>query len=225
MSVIVLASSKGGVGKSTIALVLAHALAHAGGSVALIDADPNSPMDAWAKLSGGNLPERFTLNVGVSEDSIIEKIDEASERDSFVIVDLEGSANMAVSYAIGRADLVLVPLQGSQLDANEAAKVIRLIEREARAYRRKIPYAAILSRTSFIKPRTAKHIESEIRGAGIDILPVEMTERDAFKALFSFGGTLYDLTSEEVSSPDKACANAEALAQAVIDHLRGLKDA
>ena len=223
MPVIVLASSKGGVGKSTTALTLSHALARGGASVTLIDADPNAPLEAWKNLSVDEIPERFTLETRVSENDIVDKIDAASERDVFTIVDLEGSANMAVSYAIGRADLVLIPMQGSQLDANEAAKVIRLIRRESKAFRRDIPFAAILSRTSFIKPRTARNIENDLREQGIPILPVEMNERDAFKALFSFGGTLYNLSDVEVSSPEKAIANAENLAQAVANHLRSLQ--
>lgn len=223
MPVIVLASSKGGVGKSTVALTLSHALAKGGASVTLIDADPNAPMETWRHLSSGQMPINFTLETMVGEENIIDKIDEASERDTFTIVDLEGSANMAVSYAIGRADLVLIPMQGSQLDANEAAKVIRLIRRESKAFKREIPFTAVLSRTSYIKPRTARNIESDLRKQGIPILPVEMNERDAFKALFSYGGTLYDLNDVEVSNPDKAIANAEDLARAVADHLRMLR--
>lgn len=222
MPVIVLASSKGGVGKSTTALTLSHALAKGGARVTLIDADPNAPLEAWKNLTEGHIPERFTLETQVNETDIVDRIDAASERDTFTIVDLEGSANMAVSYAIGRADLVLIPMQGSQLDANEAAKVIRLIRREAKMYRREIPYVAVLSRTSFIKPRTARNIEEDLRDQGIPILPVEMTERDAFKALFSFGGTLYDLTDAEVSNPEKAVVNAERLAEAVAQYLREL---
>ena len=220
MATIVFASSKGGVGKSTTALALSQALARAGAKISLLDADPNSPMQAWAALSDGMLPKNLHLSATVTEENILEEIDEASERSNFVIVDLEGSANMAVSYAIGRADLILIPMQGSQLDANEAAKVIRLIRREEKAYKRVIPYAAILTRTSYITPRTAKHIRSLIERAGITILPVEVMERDAFRAIFTFGGSLYDLSDEEVSNPRKAIENIEALAQCVIDHLR-----
>jgi chromosome partitioning protein len=224
MPVIVFASSKGGVGKSTTALALSHAIAKGGASVTLIDADPNAPMVAWEKLTGSRMPERFTLETKVNEEDIVDKIDAASDRDIFTIVDLEGSANMAVSYAIGRADLVLIPMQGSQLDANEAAKVIRLIKREAKAFRREIPFVAVLSRTSFIKPRTARNIENDLKQAGIPILPVEMNERDAFKAIFSFGGTLYDLTDAEVSNPSKAIVNVERLAHSVANYLRDLRD-
>ena len=62
MPVIVFASSKGGVGKSTTALTLSHALARGGASVTLIDADPNAPLEAWARLTGEDLPKNFHLD-------------------------------------------------------------------------------------------------------------------------------------------------------------------
>ena len=50
MPTIVFASPKGGVGKSTAAVLLATELASHGGSVTMIDADPNKPLSQWAKL-------------------------------------------------------------------------------------------------------------------------------------------------------------------------------
>ena len=220
MTTIVFASSKGGVGKSTTSMMLAQVLARAGAKVELIDADPNSPFSEWEKISKGTVPENFALRKEVTEDNILDEIDAADERANFVIVDLEGSANIAVSYAIGRADLVLLPLQGSKLDADEAAKVIRLITREERAYKRRIPYAAFFTRTSYIEPRTSKHIKRFMEDAGVEILGVKMNERDAYRAVFLFGGTLYDLTSEEVSQPEKAIENAEAFSRCVVERLK-----
>jgi len=225
MTTIVFASSKGGVGKSTTSMMLAQVLARAGAKVELIDADPNSPFSEWENITNGTMQENFSLRKEVTEDTILDEIDAASERANFVIVDLEGSANIAVGYAIGRADLVLLPVQGSKLDADEAAKVIRLISREERAYKRKIPYAAFFTRTSYIEPRTSKHIRKFIEDAGVEILSVAMNERDAYRAVFLFGGTLYDLTSEEVSQPEKAIENAEAFSQCVINRLKEPTDA
>ena len=45
----------------------------------------------------------------------------------FVIVDLEGTASLMVSNAIGMSDLVIIPIQGSSMDAKGGAKTIRLI--------------------------------------------------------------------------------------------------
>jgi chromosome partitioning protein len=50
MPTIVFASPKGGVGKSTAAVLLASELAAHGGTVTMIDADPNKPLSQWASL-------------------------------------------------------------------------------------------------------------------------------------------------------------------------------
>lgn len=219
MPIIVLASSKGGVGKTTIAMALAHVFANSKATTTLIDADPNAPMKAWADKSD-QLPPNLSLITGVGEDDMVETIDKAAETSAFVIIDLEGSANLAMAYALGRADLALIPIQGSQLDANEAGKVVRLIERQENHLKRAIPRAGIISRAPFIQPRTAKHIRTLIEQLGVQILEKQLHERDAFRAIFTYGGSLYDLTPEEVANPDKACANAEDVAQAVITYIR-----
>jgi chromosome partitioning protein len=40
-----------------------------------------------------------------------------------------------------------------------------------------------------------------------------MVERAAFRAIMQFGGTIYDLSANEVSKPDAAIKNAEAVAE------------
>jgi chromosome partitioning protein len=111
-----------------------------------------------------------------------------------VIVDLEGTASMAVTYAISRADLVIVPTQGSQLDAAEAAKAVKLIRQQERAFGRTIPYAILFTRTNAaIRPRTLQHIRDEFKNHNVPALRTPMHEREAFPAIFSFGGTLESL--------------------------------
>lgn len=221
MPVIVFANSKGGVGKSTSAVVLAQVLARRGASVSLIDADPNQPLSAWIARDPDRLPGRLRLVSQVTENSITDAIDNAAEESAFVIVDLEGSANLAVSYAIGRADLVLVPMQGSQLDADQASRVVGLIHREQKAFRRDIPFAVFFTRTNpAIRSKDLTHIQNDLDEAGIPRLPVEMTERAAFRAVMQLGGTIYDLSPKEASNPAAAIENAEAFARSVVEVLK-----
>lgn len=125
MPTIVFASPKGGVGKSTSAVVLASELAQTGAEVAVIDADPNRPVSKWGSLDGR--PANLSVVSNATEATVIDEIEAWSARVPFVVVDLEGTASMTVAYAISRADLVIIPVQGSQLDAAEAAKAIKLI--------------------------------------------------------------------------------------------------
>lgn len=124
MPTIAFASPKGGARKSTSAVILATELARKGAAVVVIDADPNRLVSAWAKRAGK--PDRLEVLANVTEETIIDEIEAAATRAPFVLVDLEGTASIRVAYAISRADLVIIPSQGSQLDASEAAKAIKL---------------------------------------------------------------------------------------------------
>jgi chromosome partitioning protein len=220
MPTVVFASPKGGTGKSTSAVVLATESALREAEVVVIDADLNRPVSTWASRPGR--PAALTVLSQAPEASIIDEIEAAAARVPFVIVDLEGTASMTVAYAISRADLVIVPTQGSQLDAVEAAKAIRLIRQQERAFGRRIPYTVLLTRTSSaIRPRTLQHIREEMARNEVPILGTQMHEREAFRAIFSFGGTLQGLSPGQVSGLDAAVKNAQALAAEVVSLLKG----
>ena len=157
----------------------------------------------------------------ISESTIIDEIESAAQKTTFVVVDLEGTASMMVAYAISRADLVIIPTQGSQLDAAEAAKAVKLIKQQEKAFHKKIPYAILFTRTSSaIRPRTLQHIQDEFRKHGVRAFQVQIHEREAYRALFSFGGTLSSLNPQQVSNLGAAIINARAFAGEVIGMLR-----
>ncbi len=218
MPVIVLASPKGGVGKSTTALVLGTTLAERGAKVTVIDADPNQPIVGWAVLPGR--PPSLDVVSCTSEKAIIPTIKAAAEKTPFVIVDLEGTANLLVAYAISRADLVIVPTQGSHLDGKEAAKAIQLVKEQEEYLGRTIPFAVVITRTSAaIRPKTLQHVEQLLQDAGIPMFRTQMLDREPFRAIFSIGGSLEKLSQKEVSTRDAAIANAEAFASELLEKL------
>lgn len=223
MPTIVFVSPKGGAGKTTSALVLASQLAR-GANVTVIDADPNHPIATWAK--GPNVPANLAVVSDADEENIMDKIEEAAAQTPFVIVDLEGTASKIVVMAVSQADFVIVPTQGSQLDAEQAGRAFRVIQQQEKIVRRtqpsyKLPYAVLLTRTnSAIRTRTLAHIERGLIEAGIPVFNTELNEREAFRAMFSFRQPLEHLNPGEVANLDKAIANAEAFAQEVIATLR-----
>ena len=219
MPTIVFASSKGGAGKTTAAIVLASELARQGATVTLIDVDPNQHTAKWAKKDG--CPPNITMIENASEESIIDDIEDAETKSAFVLVDLEGTASMAVASAISRADLVITLCQGSQDDADEAAKTIKLINRQSKVLQRHIPFSVLMTRTNpAITPRTYRHIINEFRAAGVDLFKCSLIDREAFRAIRSFGGIVNDLDPQEVSGIDKAAANAHEYAAEVIEKLK-----
>jgi chromosome partitioning protein len=219
MPVIAFANPKGGAGKTTTALLLATELAAKGAAVAVIDADPERWISQWAKLPGK--PDNITINGDVTEDTVVDAI-EAAERDAqFVIVDLEGTASLMVSNAIGMSDLVVIPIQGSSMDAKGGAKTIRLIRNQEKMSRRKIAHAVVLTRTgAAITSRALRNVSEQLRAGGIEIFATQIVERAAFRDLFDYGGTLSDLNPAQVSNIDKAIQNAREFAGEVIAKLK-----
>jgi chromosome partitioning protein len=167
------------------------------------------------------LPDNLTVLSEVHEETIIDEIERAEAESPFVIIDLEGTANLMVGYAISRCDFVIVPTQGSQLDAKEAAKAIRLIQQQEKAFKRAIPYAVLLTRTSAaIRTRTLRHIQDQLERHGVQLFNVQIIEREAFRAIFSFGGTVEGLDRKEVGGVASAIINAHAFASEVIERIR-----
>jgi chromosome partitioning protein len=219
MPVISLANPKGGAGKTTAALILATQLSESGASVTIIDADPERWISQWASLPGK--PENIAIVGGVTEDGIVDQIEEASSKSQFVIVDLEGTASLMVANAIGMSDLVLIPIQGSSMDARGGAKTIRLIRNQAKMARRAIPHCVVLTRTSAaVRSRALKNVQEQLTGGGVDVCETPIVERAAYRDLFDYGGTLSGLDPLQVSNIDKAIENARQFAGEVIGRLK-----
>lgn len=220
MPVITLLSPKGGVGKTTAALLLALELSEGGASVVIVDADPNFPLVKWAGLPGK--PDNIAVVQEVDEDGIIDTIDEAQKRARFVIVDLEGRASARVTNALLMTHLAIVPMQGSVLDSDQAARAFQSIRRASTAARRDIAFAGVFTRTpasSRIRSRVSQQIAEGVEGAGITTLPTSIAERTVYRSLFAQGGTLALLQNTPNASIESARANAAAFAHDVLEAL------
>lgn len=224
MPVVSFCSSKGGVSKSTSATLLATQLAAKGASVTVIDADPNRPIARWAKKPGK--PENLTVIADVTEESLIDVIEASARRTAFVIVDLEGTANLMVAQAMSRSDLVVIPTRGSALDAVEAFKAVKFIHFQEKNYRSKIPFAVLFTQTSpAIRPKTLTSIEAEFVANGVPLFSVQIHDRDAYRALFTFGGTLQTLDPKQIRNLPSAIQNAQAFMREVIGKLDEMRAA
>lgn len=224
MPVIAFANPKGGAGKTTTALLLATELAAKKAAVVVIDADPEKWISQWGRLEGK--PANITIVSDVTEETVVDAI-EAAERDAqFVIVDLEGTASLMVSNAIGMADLVVIPIQGSSMDAKGGAKTIRLIRNQEKMSRRKIAHAVVLTRTgAAITTRALRNVSDQLQAGGVEVFSTAIVERAAYKDLFDYGGTLATLNPSLTSNLDKAIQNAREFAGEVVSKLKAAASA
>ena len=135
-------------------------------------------------------------------------------------MDLEGTASLMVANAVGMSDLVIIPTQGSSMDAKGGAKTIRLIRNQERMARRPIPHAVVLTRTSAaVTSRSLRNVQQELSQAQIDVFSTTIVERAAFRDLFDYGGLLADLDPMQVSNVPKARVNAQEFTGEVLHKL------
>lgn len=217
MPTIVIASPKGGAGKSTTAVLLGTELAHAGATVHMLDCDPNRSLSLWAER--GALPPRMSLHRDITEASIIRTIKALDTDGQIVIVDLEGVASRLVSRAISQADLVITPMRGTTLDATIGARALQLIAEEEESLGRSIRHAVVFTMTKAIRSKQHSGIEGSLGGQGIDVIQPSLMERAAFSALFEFGGDLRSMPPQ--GNMEAAQENAAGFAQAVYRRLAG----
>lgn len=220
MPVISFANPKGGAGKTTSALLLAGELAARGATVAIVDADPERWISQWGALPGK--PANIAIHSEVTEDSIVDVVEDMASENQFVIIDLEGTASLMVANAIGMSDLVVIPTQGASMDAKGASKTIKLIRNQARLAKREIPYAVLLTRVSAaVASRSLKNVREQLDAGGIDVFSTSIVERAAYRDILDFGGLLSNLDAKQVSNLDKAVQNAEEFMTEVVQRLKG----
>jgi chromosome partitioning protein len=216
MPTIAFVSTKGGVGKTTSALLLALGLAERGLGVSIVDSDPNLPLKAWGELPGR--PETIGLFHAPTFQDLPGELRKAKQASDWVVVDTEGGAPRMGGMAIANADLVITPLAASQLDAREARKVARMVADISKREGRAIPLVCLFARTPPAGRRSFQEVRAELEAAALPTLQAALSDKEAFRALFSKGGNLAGLATRRVSG----VAAARGLVEAFTDEVAAL---
>ena len=236
MRVITFANPKGGSGKTTSAMLLAEQIAISGGRVAVLDLDPNANILAWAEARRGEgraVP--FTVHARPQAEETVELIDALSNEVDYLIIDLEGSKDQIVTFALSRTDLCIIPLDGSPMEARQAAQAVRLVQTTANMIRSPIDYTLLFTRTNAAFQTTdERDVRQAMEMNSINTLPVRVARRAPYTRIFRDSVLLSELpdfvtaeTEGKTASVQEkalkqvasAIANAQDYAQAVIDFL------
>lgn len=195
MYVITFANPKGGSGKTTSAILLAEQIALSGGRVAILDLDPNANILAWSQVraeEGREVP--FVVHARPQAEETVELIDGLSESIDYLIIDLEGSKDQIVTFALSRTDLCVIPLDGSPMEARQAATAVRLVQTTSNMIRTPIDYTLLFTRTNAAFQTTdERDVRQEMELNAIPSLPVRIAKRAPYTRIFRDGVLLAEL--------------------------------
>jgi len=143
--IITVGSTKGGVGKTTLALNIAIARALAGRDVWLVDADRQATASTALAIRGQaeRLPAIATAHYA---DGGLLRAQVLHQRSKFedIIIDAGGRDSTALRAALVLSDMVVVPFQPRSIDVWAVADIAALID-EARAMRDGLQAYAVLN--------------------------------------------------------------------------------
>lgn len=128
MKTVVLASQKGGAGKTTLAAHLAVAIEAAGdGPAVLIDTDPQGSLSAWWNTREANTPALAPARIA----DLPAKLAALAEAGyAFAVIDTPPAITDAIRSVLASADLVVIPARPSPHDLRAIGSTVDLV-REA----------------------------------------------------------------------------------------------
>ena len=196
---------KGGVGKTTTALLLAQEMTARGYSTAVVDLDPNAAFIKFGDYrSKQGLPEVFTIK-GLAD------INEATtfagllrglkSTHDFTILDVEGSQNQFVATAGGFSDFAIIPVKHSPLDGWSLRKVMEFIEAQEIIRRGTFPYRVLINyaASGSVMQTWEKEMVADLDRNGFKQFKTRLYDGPIFKDMWGLVSTLDEMLVEETA--------------------------
>jgi chromosome partitioning protein len=192
MLTVLVASSKGGCGKSTLVTQLASHWAQDGKRTAIVDSDPQGSSFRWASLRPENVPGVLAMEGGRKS---LDKVPEDTDR---LLIDTPaGSHERELEPYLEKADLLVVPVLPSSFDMHATLNFLGHLRSISRIKRGKLPVALVGNR---LKPWTHASQEAMEQLAEQAPFPViaQLRDTQAYVLLTSLGKGIFDYNSEQV---------------------------
>ncbi|WP_417471768.1 AAA family ATPase [Luteimonas mephitis] len=192
MKTVLVASSKGGVGKTTIATHLAAQSALSGQRTVLVDADPQGSSTRWAERRAGL--ESAVLPLDGTHKGWRRAVPEDAQR---VVIDAPaGAMREDLDGFLEHADTLVVPVLPSSLDIDATVPFLNSLAKHPRIRRGQLRVGLVGNR---LKPWTnASQQALELLAQWPYPVVAQLRDSQAYVLLVGLGKSLFDYHSAQV---------------------------
>ncbi len=188
--IIVIANSKGGVGKSTVSVHLAAWLAQQGYRVTLADCDTQQSSSEWIREA---MPEVTAVRLD-NPDAILNELPVLNQEADFVVADGPGSQTETSRALLLRADLAIVPCKASMLEVRALAQATEKL-RQAQDIRAGKPTAVIVLSMVGKNYRLTQDMIAAATALGLPIAETPLILRQVYADAPGQGAVVWNLGS------------------------------
>lgn len=206
------ASTKGGVGKTSLVMALATDLRRRGNSVLLLDCDPNRHLSEWVRRRGD---DGIAAIDDITEANVRQTVQEHAAAYDYTLIDLAGFGNLTMLYAFSVSDVVLIPTQQSFMDVKETVRTYKVVTDSVGVLRHTPASSVVIVRTqAAIQSRVDRHAREILHEHNVPAFRTELIERSLLKEM-----TYTGQGPGEVEPGSNADANVQALAEEFVSFI------
>ncbi|RUL81769.1 ParA family protein [Tautonia sociabilis] len=173
--IIAIANTKGGVGKTTVAVHLAAWLHEKGFKVILADCDVQRSSSEWVRQA---VPEIRALKLD-TPDEVLNELPKLRDEADFIVADGPGSQTEMSRALLLRADFAVVPCKASMLEVRALAKATEVL-RQSQDIRKGLPQAVAVLSMVGSKYRLTQDMKDAADALQLDLAGTGITLRQIY---------------------------------------------
>jgi chromosome partitioning protein len=213
MKIISFLNSKGGVGKTTLAINLAKYLYLYNYSkiddikprILLVDADPQGSVRDWQEAGSQNAIDVIAADRKQTLSSLPSLLGKSDY--DYVLIDTPGKVTDIMAAAVAISDVCLIPVCPSPYDlwaSNDVAEIVEV----RRALANDKPECYYVMNRCIPKTKISKEVIEYLNTRPFTILGKPITQRVVYAQSATEGGTIYDTDNEGARDDMHALGNA-----------------
>lgn len=199
-------NQKGGVGKTTLAVHVATAVARQGARVLLVDADPQGSALDWSAMRSGT--PLFPV-IGLPKAILHRELPTFAADYDHVVIDGPPRVYDVARSAIMASDVVVIPVQPSPYDVWAAKEIVDLLN-EASTFKESLRSAFVVNR-KIVNTAIGRDVAEALAGYPVRVLDTAIGQRVAFAESAGQGSTVLDLDPNSAASREVLALTREIL--------------